>query len=205
MSTRGCIGFVLNGKRYMTYNHSDSYPNYLYRELLYTLRNIAKSDPDWLQKLRRKVANLTILDRNKKPTEDMKSLYKHYSNIGVSEGTLDDLYCLFRELQGIKWIEEIWEDRLFHILDDEIFLWDGLFCEWAYVVDLDKEMLFVGKGFCKTLPACGTIFTPEELEKMEPDEHGYYPVNTIFIVYDLNDIHKLTDQRIDELILLLGE
>lgn len=54
--------------------------------------------------------------------------------------------------------------------DDHKFGFDGLFCEWAYVIDLDKRQLEVYDGFHKESAPDGQRWTGPV------DENGYGPI-----------------------------
>ena len=66
-----------------------------------------------------------------------------------------------------------------HIVNTDYFMWlpdnrefaaDALFCEWAYVVDLDKSVLEVYKGFGKASP--GERFYPLQEQHGINDKYG---------------------------------
>lgn len=165
MSTRGTVGFVINGEEKLTYNHSDSYPDGLGVEVLKFLR---KNPP---VKIKDKVAALQVIDPDVPATRDQILALRpttnwyvnQYSMAGpqpedVSPTSPDGLpdtnvswYNLLRGTQG----------ELGAILDcgymedGSDFPLDSLFCEWAYVVDFDKGALEVYKGFQKERPTSG--------------------------------------------------
>lgn len=51
------------------------------------------------------------------------------------------------------------------------FAYESLFCEWAYVIDLDKGTFEIYEGFNSKL-----LDESERFYKAEPDEDGYYGV-----------------------------
>lgn len=60
-------------------------------------------------------------------------------------------------------------------LNKESFAADSLFCEWAYVIDLDKDTLEVYEGFNKT-----PLEKSERFEYLsEKSENGYYPIRLV--------------------------
>src|SRR4029453_10607227 len=133
MSTRGVIAVRIDGETKGSYNHSDSYPTWLGNQVLEYLRTAL---PD-LEEERRKARALTAIAPNQKPTAaDIKRLEK-YTNLGVSESSTKDWYCLLRGTQG----------DLAAILDAGLYdpfpVPDQ---EWSYVVDFDNEVLGVYEG-----------------------------------------------------------
>lgn len=66
-----------------------------------------------------------------------------------------------------------------HLKNSVDFAADSLFCEWAYVVDLDNEVLEVYKGFNKAELEDGERF--KAFDKYEPDHRTekYYPVKLV--------------------------
>lgn len=109
-------------------------------------------------------------------------MYKQagFCNLGVSRQTAEDWYCLLRELQGARWLVETYKGNLFHILDGSDFPKDSLFCEYAYAINFDTNMLEVYKGFQKR-PQEGNIFGTA------PNKSGYYPCAKV-IEFPLMDI-----------------
>lgn len=141
MSTRGSFGVRINGTDKLMYNHSDSYPEGLGREMVGVVRDILKEKGmDWL---RERAAALQMIDSDSKPTQEQIELLKPFTDLSVSECSEEDWYCLTRRIQG---------DLKAHLelgigCDGSGFIKDSLFCEWAYIVNLDENKLEVYKGF----------------------------------------------------------
>ncbi len=141
MGTRGAVGFRLDGKDYVAYNHFDSYPEGLGVEVLRDIKELLKGTG--LNSLPALVKRLKVFSENKKPTKkDIKALAK-YTDLSVSNKSTSDWYCLTRNLQGnLRGYLEAG-----YMPDSREFLADSLFCEWAYIVNLDDNTLEVYKGF----------------------------------------------------------
>lgn len=73
---------------------------------------------------------------------------------------------------GVKTTKEFTVDKL---VDNSDFAADSLFCEWAYVIDLQKETFEVYKGWNKDL-----INENERFSSLEPQEKAnggiYHPI-----------------------------
>lgn len=76
---------------------------------------------------------------------------------------------------GANILDIVAEGKVQHGLHNSIdFADDSVFCEWAYVIDLDKGTFEVYKGFNKRpLPETDRFY------KKERDAHGYWPVRHI--------------------------
>lgn len=48
---------------------------------------------------------------------------------------------------GAEILNEVYEGKVTRLVNQETFVADSLFCEWAYVVDLDKNTFEVYEGF----------------------------------------------------------
>lgn len=73
------------------------------------------------------------------------------------------------------------------LVDSSDFAGDSLFCEWAYVIDLDKETFEVYKGFNTSPVPKGERFTDLPQEK---DNDKYYPVRHLK-TYSLNKLPSI--------------
>lgn len=132
MSTRGIYGFRLNGEDKFVYNHSDSYPDYLGRKMTNDLAAILREKGiAWLKE---KVVALRLVDDDGEPTEVPPNLQAK-----------KDWYTTLRDCQGdiVKTLEAG------VACESNSFIYDSLFCEWGYVVNLDAETLEIYKGYQK--------------------------------------------------------
>jgi hypothetical protein len=91
---------------------------------------------------------------------------------------------------GAKILSYIQSSPSPEVLMDLNFAADSLFCEWAYVIDLDHDVLEVYKGFNKTpLPSDERFKFLEETR--EPTRNGrpnkYYPIR-LAAKYSFNSI-----------------
>lgn len=63
-----------------------------------------------------------------------------------------------------------------NLRDSLSFAKDSLYCEWAYVIDLDKEVLEVYKGFQETKPPKNNRFGTRGKKGSYQGAKTYYPV-----------------------------
>lgn len=186
MGTRGAYGFRINGLDKVTYNHFDSYPDYLGRHVL---EYIATTP---LPTIREVASGIVLVNEESKPTPELIQAYDKYSDIGVSEHSLQDWYCLLRKAQG-----ELlpFNDDLRHMIDSHTFLYDSLFCEWAYIINLDAEKLETYRGFNQDPKAPGRYARYGRAGK----KHGYAGVRLI----DELPLTAIQPDRIDALVVRL--
>lgn len=138
MGTRGAYGFRQASKDVVTYNHFDSYADGLGRSVL---RYIAQTP---LPTMKEVASRIILVNEESKPTPELIQDYEKYSDIGVADHSLEDWYCLLRKAQGDLFP---YNRDLRHMIDSHTFLYDSLFCEWAYIINLDREVLETYRGF----------------------------------------------------------
>lgn len=162
MGTRGLWGFIDGERELLTYNHFDSYPGGLGNGVLTFMRGV-----DNLDTLREQVRGLRLVGEDDEPSaEDRERLGQYHEQ--VSTGT--DWYSLLRGTQGDP-AETLKAGVMLEGGSD--FAADSLFCEWGYVIDLDREVLEVYQGFQTTQPEAGRF--RDRIE--DPDE--YWPIALI--------------------------
>lgn len=166
MGTRGAYGFRIKGVEKIGYNHFDSYPDYLGRHVL---EYIAKTP---LPTMKETASQIDLVNEESKPPPVLIQAYEKYADIGVSEHRLDDWYCLLHKAQGHLFP---YNDGLRHMIDSHTFLYDSLFCEWAYIINLDNERLETYQGFNQDPKAPGRYSRFGRAGK----KHGYAGVRLI--------------------------
>jgi len=160
MGTRGLYGFYKNGITKATYNHWDSYPEGLGLDLLEELREYT------IEQLNETFDRIILVSESSKATDEQIEECKRYLDLSVSTRSSNDWYCLLRQAQGSlrPWVK----DGLRYMIDNASFIRDSLFCEWAYIINLDTNELEVWKGF-QRLPVKSRYY-----DHRSP-VHGYYP------------------------------
>lgn len=142
MSTRGLKGFKYEDKVYGIFNHFDSYPSGLGVEMVKTLQEVLKVD--------------------------INSIYENIKNLIVVKPEEDDSDDLYEYSQTDNYILDLLTGKANTLLDGLEFIYDSLFCEYAYIIDFDDKTLKLYRGFQKE-PQEGNIFGGNH------DHAGYYP------------------------------
>ncbi|HEY4755766.1 MAG TPA: hypothetical protein VIH28_06915 [Ignavibacteriaceae bacterium] len=173
MGTRSAVIIIEDEKAKGFYNQFDGYPDGgVGEEVVIELQKIDEIN-GWDQ-FKKNCKKVELVDENKKPSKLIQEKYNKFFNSGVSTGKSEEWYALLRELQGAKYIPEIMSGKVEHMLDGTNFIKDSLFCEYAYVIDLDKMVLELYKGFQKE-PQKGNRFG----EKLAKGEDTYYPCKKV--------------------------
>jgi hypothetical protein len=151
MGTRGALGFIRNGEHKVTYNHYDSYPSELGKNVILYLENRGRD----LKNLNEDFDAITMVNEDDTPTTVQKQLCKDNGlfDDGVATQSDDDWYCLLREGQGL--LES--NVKVGFMIDSEEFLSNSLFCEYAYIINLDTERLEFYTGFEKDSQGYGGV------------------------------------------------
>jgi len=153
MGTRGAYGFHKGGRDKITYNHFDSYPTGLGADVA---AFVCQHTDEELNEIFDRIILVNF----------------RFNRPGVSMNTPDEWYSLLRGAQGDL---EAHARGLRYMIDNADFLRDSLFCEWGYVINLDKGVLEVYRGFQKA-PSKNRYFRSKMVATfIENDgKSGYY-------------------------------
>lgn len=162
MGTRGCYGFRKNGVDKLTYNHWDSYPDCLGETMVRFCKETS------IEEMNEIYDRMIMVDEDHKPTMAQVLECKKYYNGTVSTGDVNEWYCLLMEAQGEP---NVYKNGLRYMKDSGDFIKDSLFCEYAYIINLDTNCLEFWVGFQKEP-------TPWNRYGMESD-NGYYPCKMV--------------------------
>lgn len=131
MGTRGTIKLIFKQKTVRTYNHWDSYPEELGKNLVEQIGNLLSIMT--LDELIQKLDSLKIITDDMNPTlEDIAKLAP-YTSLNVSTQSTYDWYCLLRGCQGsiTKMIE------CGYILNQDMY--EG----YNYVLDFNNKQFYI--------------------------------------------------------------
>lgn len=170
MGTRGAMVFVVDGETKVMYNHFDSYPDGLGLDIMAWLRECLESESrlEEVVSLTRRLRKIEHSDSL--PTEEEWHHFSEYADTRVSTG--DDWYALLRGTQGKPDVAL----RAGFYVDASEFLLDSLFCEWAYVVDFDKSVFEIYRGFQTSGKTHGRWVQGGAQERRVLDK-TYYPIS----------------------------
>lgn len=137
MGTRGMVGAIADGRLFGAYVHVDADPDALGAKVVQAVEEIRKDGPRW----KAKATALRVVDSEAAPTAEELAACRWTR--APEAGTGADWYALLRQFQGhlTDYLE------LGIIPDDAAFVKDSLHCEYAYVADLDREVLILLRGF----------------------------------------------------------
>lgn len=140
MGTRGCYGFYKNGITKATYNHFDSYPSVLGESILDFAGNTS------LKNMNKIFDKIELVREDSIPTIEQIENCQDFTDLSVSSQNIINFYCLLRKAQGDL---NAYKTNLKYMIDSKEFLGNSLFCEYAYIINLDKNVLEFYKGFNK--------------------------------------------------------
>jgi len=170
MGTRGAIGFYRNGQTKATYNHWDSCPfglgvSFLGQILAFDLEQIAGA-----------MDRIELVSEQSTPSPEAIERYTPFADTAVGGQRIDDWYCLLRNVQGE--ITPFIDGTVDHMIDSTDFLRDSLFCEWAYIVNLDTGEVECHRGFNTNPEASGRYVAVESIDPSAPGD-TYYGVRLL--------------------------
>ena len=117
---------------------------------------------------------------------DESSIEKFMKKIGAENGWMDmdqanlyhNEYPYLSRNHGAEILQMIYDSVGKVVLQNSIsFAADSLFCEWAYLIDLDKNVLEVYEGFNQTPLEDGQRF--KDLVNVEYSTGTYYPIRHV--------------------------
>ena len=150
MSTRGAWGFRIGGIDKITYNHSDSYPEWLGNKIVEFIKTTK------VEKQREIAEGIQMVDESKKATLAERRLigdkFPDVVNLDESSREKTDWHCLIREAQGNF---DLYKKGFPFMIENRNFLKDSAFCEWAYIINMDTGKLEFYKGFNEDAGAPG--------------------------------------------------
>lgn len=138
MGTRGCYGLYKNGVTKATYNHFDSYIGGLGKDILDFVGNTS------IPNMNKMFEKIILVNEDDIPTIEQIENCQKYTDLDVSNKSIMDFYCLLRNAQGDL---NAYKTDLKYMIDSKEFLGNSLFCEYAYIINLDKNVLEFYKGF----------------------------------------------------------
>lgn len=175
MSTRGAVGFYVDGRTKVAYTHSDSYPDWLGAQVVLPFcRGIP--DDGW-GTVRDRVRALTDVDPEETPTpEQVARVREKVGEYALRTGTPGTWYDVLRSAQGelgtyLK--VGFWPEA------GEGWLLASLFCEWAYLVNLDDGLLEVYRGFNRDPGAAGRYAGRRIADQPQYSGGPYYGVRLV--------------------------
>jgi hypothetical protein len=194
MSSRGAYGFRLNEKDYITHSKYDSYPT----GLLFRLMKQLKTIPN--EHLSKGVNKIQLINSNKKISITDYSLYKNHPVINsICEN--NDLKFKRNEIWSTFLIDDSDILRYFAetpfslMVDYSNYVYNSLFCEYAYIINLDTNMVEVYKGYNQFFYLDGryAMVTDDYLTSSNQNYGGCYFVGEI----PLELIYTTTDSQLN--------
>lgn len=141
MGTRGLTGIRQGERDLLTYFQFDGYPEVKGVQALDFAREL--TDTEIRDKVTKAAEAAVIVDEREDPTTEQVKTLRAQGITPQQVSTGSDWYAWLRDYQGD------FMGCLFtgFIPANNDFINDSLFCEWAYVVNLDEDVLEVYRGF----------------------------------------------------------
>jgi hypothetical protein len=164
-----------------TYNHFDSYPDCLGNDVVEFCKKTSIAEMNAI------FDRIILVEEDSRPTKQQIDDCIEFYDGNVSTQSIDDWYCLLRNLQGNfkEYQKCIDEGSKVYMTDGIDFIQDSLFCEYAYIINLDDEVLEFYEGFQKE-PQVDNRYGIT-------DDRGYYPCKLALIIPldELEDVDKI--------------
>lgn len=159
MSTRGAFGFIINGQEKISYNHSDSYPSYLCRNIL---KELSTLDDIGISHLCMNANNILMVDDQDTPSSEEKEKLEKFFGYCVDGNK--EWYSILRDYQGDIEPYCRQDNALSYMIEYKSFLYTSLYCEYAYIINLDTNMVEFYRGGNTHTDAPGRYACPPALK-----------------------------------------
>lgn len=195
MGTRNLTMVIYKGEtKVAQYGQWDGYPSGQGSTALEFLLN------NDLNKFKQKLDLCNFIDKSPRKQKEMENFLK---KIGSENGWMNGeqaekyhkKYPYLTRDNGAKILDLINDhktEKTIWLNNSEEFAADSLFCEWAYVIDFDKNTFEVYEGFNKT------PLTKEDRFFYLKGENDYEPVKMLK-AYDLNNLPRTTQIFVEDL------
>ena len=144
MGTRGLVGWVVDGEVKASYNHWDSYPSGLGKAVLHYVAQRLDTAETWVKKVREVEV---IKGSDEEPASpELAQRAQALGLVNTDVGGPSDSITIYQAVRDAQGRLDLFE-QLGAIPDSVEFAKDSLFCEWAYLVNLDDGVVEVYRGF----------------------------------------------------------
>lgn len=164
MGTRGIYGFYKNKVDKLAYNHWDSYPDILGKNIVDFIKETN------IEEMNNIFDKIILVDQNSEPTLEQIRECKKWADLSVSSRQLNEWYVLLRKTQGNL---NAFKTDLKYMIDGKDFIKESLSCEWGYIINLDTNKFEVYRGFQTENQDNRYKLTQNEVDRLKK-EYEYY-------------------------------
>lgn len=212
MGTRNLTMVIYNNEtKIAQYGQWDGYPSGQGSTVLTFLNEISK-DEKAMNKFKSNLDRCKFIENSKRKEKEMENFMK---SIGVTNGWMNGeqaakyhkKYPYLTRDNGADILNMIYNDDTDESLwlnNSEEFAGDSLFCEWAYIIDLDKNKFEVYEGFNTSPLTINDRFYNLSENGRDGLDQKYYPIR-IIKSYDLDNLPEYPDQFVEEIEELVKE
>lgn len=193
MGTRSAWGFIADGVEKINYCQFDGYPEGKGADVLSLVKSAEKA------KLKEAARQIKLVSVDDTPSPEDVEYYQGISfDKNVSDGSTSDWYCLLRQAQDDLSLY-VADKPIIHMIDSSDFLYDSLFCEWAYIINFDSGKVEIYKGFNRDENAPGRYSKiPKEIEDSQNTSNDCKGVALLGEI-SIDDIVSASDDDIDKI------
>lgn len=194
MSTRGVYGFRKNNQDKLMYNHFDSYPEGLGKEIIYYIKtHTIKKMNEIFNRINPADSIKPISNYSKEELNKYEWILKEfYSNKIIKQEKV--MYNIVESyVETHNKLKAFDEEKLDLYPDNNDFILDSLSCEWGYILNLDNNTLEVWKGFQKYPDKKNRYGT--EIQYTSFNGTNYYPCRMVYSI-KFSELKKKKEEEI---------